>query len=313
MEENSFMKKSVKPILYFLGGAMLTAAVITGFAFRGSDKNEETVEVKEDGRLQYKWYAPAIPKAISFAGERVPLERWDIREQLEREILYNYYNQYSTIYILRLSTRYFPIIEQRLKANGVPDDFKYLCVAESALRNQISSAGAVGYWQFMKETGTRHGLEISDEVDQRYDIEKSTDAACKYLKDAYEKFGSWTAAAASYNCGMAGYNKFASYQYTGDYYNLLLPEETMRYIFRIITFKYLISEANKLGYVVQGGDAYKPVKTRTVTVDSNIPDLAQFAIDHGTTYRMLKILNPWLRDKKLTVRAGKQYDIDLPM
>lgn len=307
------MKKSLKPVLYFLGGAMLTAAVITGFAFRESDKNEGTVEVKEDGRLQYKWYTPEIPRSITFAGEKVPLERWDVREQLEREVMYNYYAQYSTLYILRLSTRFFPIIEQRLKANGVPDDFKYLCVAESALRNQTSSAGAVGYWQFMKDTGPRYGLEISDEVDERYHIAKATDAACAYLKEARGKFGTWTAAAASYNCGMGGYNKFSSFQQTGNYYDLLLPEETMRYIFRIIAFKYLIGEANKVGYIVQSHDAYKPHKTKIVTVDATIPDLAQYAIDNGTTYRMLKTHNPWLRDKKLTVRPGKTYEIELPM
>jgi hypothetical protein len=307
------MKKTIKPIMYFITGALLIGGIVTGLAFRESDKNEGTVEVKEDGRLQYKWYPPELPKAITFAGEKVPLERWDIREQLDREVTYNYYAQYSTIAILRLSTRYFPIIEQRLKANGIPDDFKYLCIAESALRNQTSSAGAVGFWQFMPDTGPRYGLEISSEVDERYHMAKATDAACNYLREAYGKFGSWTAAAASYNCGMAGYNKFASFQQTSDYYNLLLPEETMRYVFRIIAFKYLIGEAHKVGYVVQGMDSYKPHRTKTVTVAATIPDLAQYAIDNGTNYRMIKLLNPWLRDKKLTVRPGKTYDIELPM
>jgi membrane-bound lytic murein transglycosylase D len=307
------MKKTIKPILYFAAGALLAGGIITGLAFRESDKNEATVEVKEDGRLQYKWYVPEIPKTMTFAGEKVPLERWDIREQLDREVMYNYYAQYSTLYILRLSSRYFPLIEQRLRANGVPDDFKYLCVAESALRNQTSSAGAVGFWQFMRDTGPRYGLEISDEVDERYHMAKATDAACRYLKEAYGKFGSWTAAAASYNCGMGGYNKFSSFQQTGDYYNLLLPEETMRYVFRIIAFKHLLSQANSVGFIVQGMDAYKPYKTKMVTVDSTIPDLAQYAIDNGTTYRMLKMLNPWLRDKKLTVKPGKTYEVELPV
>lgn len=298
--------------MYFLAGLLLSAGVISGLAFREYDAKEETVEVKPDGRLQYKWYAPELPKQMTFAGEKVPLERWDIREQLDRELMYNYYNQYSTLYILRLVTRYFPIIEERLKANGVPDDFKYLCVAESALRNQTSSAGAVGFWQFMPGTAPSYGLQVNDEVDERYDVEKATDAACKYFLDAYNKFGSWTAAAASYNCGMGGYNKFAGQQQTSYYYDMWLPEETMRYVFRIITFKHLLSQAEKLGFIVHSHDAYKPIKTRTVTVTESIPDLAQFAIDHGTTYRMVKILNPWLRARSLIVKGGRTYEIALP-
>lgn len=306
------MKQRFKSLLYVVCGIVIGASVITGLAFRESDKSEETVEVKRDGRLQYKWYVPETPRSISFAGERVPLERWDVKEQMDRELLYNYYAQYSTLYILRLSTRYFPVIEPILKANGIPDDFKYLCVAESALRNQTSSAGAVGFWQFLRETGSRYGLEINDEVDERYHVEKATLAACKYLRDAYDKFGSWTAAAASYNCGVAGYNKFSSQQQRSNYYDLLLPEETMRYVFRILAFKHILSQANSIGFIMPAVDAYKPLNTRDITIDSSIKDLAQFSLNNGTTYRMLKILNPWLRDKSLTVKPGKTYTIQLP-
>jgi membrane-bound lytic murein transglycosylase D len=306
------MTQRFKSVLYVFTGIIIGGAVITGLAFRETDKNEETVEVKHDGRLQYKWYVPEAPKSITFAGERVPLERWDVKEQMERELLYNYYAQYSTLYILRLTTRYFPVIEPILKANGIPDDFKYLCVAESALRNQTSSAGAVGFWQFMRDTGPRYGLEINDEVDERYHVEKSTLAACRYLREAYNKFGSWTAAAASYNCGMGGYSKFSTQQQRGEYYDLLLPEETMRYVFRILAFKHLLGQANSVGFIMQSIDAYKPIPTRTVTVDSSINDLAQYSLNNGTTYRMLKILNPWLRDRTLTVKPGKTYTIQLP-
>lgn len=306
------MNQRFKSFLYVVSGMAIGASVITGLAFRETDKNEETVEVKHDGRLQYKWYVPQTPKSITFAGERVPLERWDVKEQMDRELLYNYYAQYSTLYILRLSTRYFPVIEPILKANAIPDDFKYLCVAESALRNQTSSAGAVGFWQFMRDTGPRYGLEINDEVDERYHVEKATLAACRYLRDAYNKFGSWTAAAASYNCGMAGYSKFSSQQQRTNYYDLLLPEETMRYIFRILAFKHILSQANSIGFIMQGIDAYKPLNTRDIVIDTSIKDLTQFSLDNGTTYRMLKILNPWLRDKSLTVKPGKTYTIQLP-
>lgn len=305
------MMKKIKPAIYLLSAAILGAAVFAGLAFRDSDKNETSVEVKTDGRLQYKWYIPETPKAMTFAGERVPLERWDVKEQMERELLYNYYAQYSTLSILRLSFRYFPMIEQKLKANGIPDDFKYLCVAESALRNQVSGVGASGFWQFMKETGPRYGLEINNEVDERYNVAKATDAACLYLKEAHDKLGSWTAAAASYNCGIGGYNKFSSYQQKYNYYDLYLPEETMRYVFRILTFKYLMGNAERMGFIIQSPDAYSPYRTRMVTVDSSIPDLAQYALDNGTTYKMLKLLNPWLRDKSLTVKS-KTYQVELP-
>lgn len=293
-------------------GAVLGAAFVAGLAFDKDDK-EAPVEVMEDGRLQYKWFSTQLPKALSFAGEKVPLERWEVKERLDRELLMNYYMHGSTLYILKLSKRVFPVIEKRLKENGLSDDFKYLCVAESSLQNPTSPAGAVGYWQFMKETGLRYGLEINEEVDERYHLEKSTDAACKYLKDAYNKFGNWTAAAASYNCGVGGYNGQSTFQMSGNYYDLLLPEETNRYIFRILALKHLLGNAPKFGYIVPEADSYQPVATRSKTIEASIPNLAQFALDEGTNYKMLKILNPWLRDRKLTLKPGKTYTVQLPV
>lgn len=302
-----------KKIVRALGlGILLGATFVAGLAFNKGDK-DTPVEVMDDGRLQYKWYATPLPKSMSFAGEKVPLERWEIRERLDRELLMNYYMHGSTLYILKLSSRVFPVIEKKLKENGLSDDFKYLCVAESSLQNPTSPAGAVGYWQFMRETGTRYGLEITDEVDERYNLEKSTDAACKYLKEAYGKFGSWTAAAASYNCGMGGFSNQSTFQMSGSYYDLLLPEETNRYVFRILALKHLLGNANQFGYIVPGSDAYQPVPSRSMTLTESIPNLAQFAQDQGTNYKMLKILNPWLRDRKLTIKAGKSYTIQLPM
>lgn len=302
----------LKPIIYFVLGAIVTSAVFGVVAFKVNDNDEKGVEVKKNKKLQYKWYIPDIPDQIDFAGEPVPLHRWDVKEQLEREVLTNFYYHTSTLYILRLQSRYFPMIEKRLKANGVPDDFKYLCVAESALRNQRSRAGAIGFWQFMKGTAPRYGLEVTSEVDERYHVEKATDAACKYLKQAYAKFGSWTAAAASYNCGQGGFNKFSTYQQEDNYYNLLLPEETMRYVFRILALKHIMSNAKELGFVVYDDDAYQPVNTRELTITKTIPNLADFAIYNNSNYRMLKILNPWLRAHSLTVKNGKTYTIKLP-
>ncbi|HRO42405.1 MAG TPA: lytic transglycosylase domain-containing protein [Flavipsychrobacter sp.] len=306
------MQFQFKTSLYFLAGMLMGAAAIATYSFRGVNDAEEVVEVKQDGRLQYKWYAPEIPRTLHFAGEKVPLERQEVREQLDRELLYNYYNQYSTIYILKQAERYLPLIEPLLKANGIPEDFKYLCIAESALQNQTSRVGAVGFWQFMPATAPQFGLEVSDEVDERYHVAKSTMAAIKYFKQAYEKFGSWTATAASYNMGQGGYNGQSTFQQRTNYYDLLLPEETMRYVFRILAFKLLVGEAQKFGYIVTKNDAYKPHRTKTLTVSNSIPNLAQFALDNGTTYRTLKQLNPWLRERKLTIKPGKSYEIEMP-
>jgi len=303
----------LKPILYFSFGAVVCFAVVAGFSFRASEKGEEVVEVKKDRKLQYKWFVPEMPASISFAGEPVPLNRWDIYESLEREVVSNCYRHGNTLDILLESTRYFPIIEQRLRANGVPDDFKYLCVAESSLSNARSPVGARGFWQFMDGTAPRYGLELNKEVDERYHVEKATDAACKYLKEAYARFGSWTAAAASYNCGVAGYSKHTDYQKQYNYYDVMLPEETMRYIFRILAFKYIMTNPERVGFNILPQEAHRPVATRKMTVTESIPDLAEFALNNGTNYRMLKTLNPWLRDHSLTISKGNSYVIEFPV
>lgn len=307
------MRFHLKPILYFSIGLSVGVGAFLMQSFRETGKDEGTVQVKEDGKLQYKWYQPEIPKNLTFAGERVPLERWEVRERLEREMIINYYMHGTTLYILKLTTRYFPMIEQKLKANGVPDDFKYLCVAESALQNQVSAVGASGFWQFMKDTGPRYGLEVNADVDERYHPAKATDAASVYLKEAYGKFYSWTAAAASYNCGMGGYTKQIEYQQKSNYYDLAFPEETNRYVFRILALKILLSDAKWYGYNINGQEAFKPIKTRTLTVDTTVKDLAQFALSNGSSYKMLKLLNPWLRSHVLPAKAGKTYEIELPV
>lgn len=297
----------------WLVSGFVIGCVFLALAWKPAKEEESRVKVQANGEVLYKWYIPPRPAKLSFAGEPVPLHRPDIQEMLDREILYNYYNQYSTLYILRLSSRYFPRIEAILREEGVPEDFKYLCVAESALRNQISSAGAVGYWQFLEATGKERGLVINNYVDERYHIEKSTRAACAYLKDAYARFGSWTAAAASYNCGMGGYRRFSEFQGTNHYYDLLLPQETMRYIFRILTFKYLMEGARSLGFQIGDEDALELRPHREVVVTESIDNLAAFARSEGTNYRMLKIQNPWLRAQSLKVSPGQRFVIQIPL
>jgi len=289
----------------FFLGSLFTLLLVSEFAFK-----ENSVKGMSKSN---QWNAPALPEEISFADEKVPVDRWEVKEKFDKEFLQIYYSPGGILYLIKLANRNFPIISERLKANGVPDDFKYLCIAESNMQSwAVSSSGAVGYWQFLQGTGAGYGLEISSQVDQRQDLEKATDAACKYFKTAYSKFGNWTAAAASYNCGMAGYGAQASFQRTNNYYDLQLPEETNKYIFRILTFKYLLENADKLGFNVDDEEKYRPVQTKIVTVTSSIPDLAQFAINNGTTYKMLRVLNPWLKGKSLTVTNGGSYIIKLP-
>jgi len=297
--------KNISVVGNFLLGSLFTLLLVSEFAF----KENTTIAAHANDQ----WNVPSLPEEISFANEKVPLERWDVKEKFDREFLLNYYSPGAIIYLIKLANKNFPVISERLKANGVPDDFKYLCIAESNMQSWAkSSSGAVGYWQFLHGTGSGYGLEISSQVDQRQDLEKATDAACKYLKAAYAKFGNWTAAAASYNCGMGGYNAQAKFQRTNNYYDLQLPEETNKYIFRILTFKYLLEHAKELGFNVDDEEKYQPVATRTVTVTSGIPDLAQFAIDNGTSYKILRTLNPWLKGKSLSVGKGKAYRIRLP-
>jgi hypothetical protein len=303
------MNKLFSPVILFLAG-IGTGAIILGMMSFDQLKDKPDVVISEENR--HHWYAPPLPPAIDFAGEKVPVERWEVKEQLDREVLFNYYHESNILYMLKLAGRYFPLIESRLKENGIPNDFKYLCIAESNLMNAVSRAGASGFWQFMRGTAPGYDMEISPTVDERYHVLKSTDAACSYLKKAYEKFGSWTAAAASYNCGMGGYNNQASFQGTTYYYDLLLPEETQRYIFRILAFKYLMSQSEKLGFYLPDSEKYASVPTRSVQVSASIPDLAAFARENGTTYKMLRWLNPWLRSRSLKAKPGKTYTVLLP-
>jgi hypothetical protein len=305
------MTSRTKAIIYFSLGVLAGVLLISQLAFRENDKKGKKQQAGQYAAAP-KLYLPQVPEEMTFAGEKVPLERWEINEAFDRELIYNYNTPGHLSYILKLSKRYFPLIEERLKQNGVPDDFKYLCVAESNLQNLTSRVGATGFWQFMSYTGPGFNLDINANTDERYDVIKSTDAACKYLKQAYAKFGNWTAAAASYNCGMGGYNNQATFQQTKYYYDLLLPEETSKYIFRILTFKHLMSNAAEMGYMVNDDNGYKPFNTKTVTVSSSISNLAQWALDNGTNYKMLKLLNPWMREKFLTVKAGKSYEVKLP-
>ncbi len=307
------MTPRVRTALYITSGFMAGILLVTAIALKKIDSGATAVEVSPDGRPQYKWYAPVLPAKMEFAGENVPLEKWEVKEKLDRELLVNSYLHGSQLYIQKLAGRYFPAIEARLKANSIPDDFKYVCVAESSLQqNALSGVGAASFWQFMKDTGPGYGLEVNDEVDERFNAVKATDAACKYFQTAYNRFGTWTAAAASYNCGMQGYANQSDFQQATNYYDLIFPDETNRYVYRILALKYILSHPQSFGNILDESEQYKPLKSRIVEVDKTIENLTDFAKANGSSYKMLKIYNPWLRAHKLTVKNGKKYQVEFP-
>ena len=249
---------------------------------------------------------------MDFSGEEVPTFMADVQERLDKEMITNMNYHTNTTLVIKRANKVFPIIEPILAKYGVPDDFKYLAVIESSLVNAVSPAGARGVWQFMPATAKEKGMEVSDEVDERYHLEKSTEAACKYLLSAKEKFGSWTLAAASYNGGMNGIAKKMEEQHVDNYYDLLLTEETSRYVFRILALKEIMKNSDKYGFSIPKEALYYTIPTKKIVVDSSITDLAKFAKTQGVNYKILKIHNPWLRDKKLTNTSGKKYEIEIP-
>ena len=253
-----------------------------------------------------------LPAELSFAGEKVPLEQGDVVERLERELYVNAYWESNLILLFKRSKKYLPEIERLLQEQGVPDDFKYLAIAESGLLNASSAAGAKGYWQILEETGKEYGLEITESVDERYHLEQSTLAAAAYLKKAHQKFGDWTAVAASYNMGQSGFSKRQEEQFHRNYYDLYLNEETSRYLFRILAFKLLFENPTAFGYHLQEKDYYSLPEFREIEVSTDLPDLAKWAKEQGSSYKHLKRYNPWLRAQELQVKKGKRYAIRLP-
>lgn len=303
-------------VLYFTLGILVTISLLTFaalFFFVNSENVVAASEEKDDGFPQnYRIISPEVPKEIYFAGERIPTENFEVFERIDRELLVNTYWHSATILAMKRANRWFPVIEPILKKYNVPDDFKYLAVAESNLDNVVSPAGATGYWQFMKAAAEKYGLEVTSEVDERYHVEKSTEAACKYLIESFQKYGSWTMAAASYNMGVAGVNNQIGRQKTNNYYNLVLNIETSRYVARIAALKLIMQNPHKYGYDLKESDLYLPLKTYEVTVSGSIADFADWSTTQGINYKILKMYNPWLRDVKLTNKSGKSYKILLP-
>ncbi len=275
----------------------------TGVVVSPHAENQQSLEES------YGVVALPIPDGLNFAGEPVPVDNFEVRERFDRELLVNTYWQSQTLMFFKRAHRWFPLIESILEEEGVPDDFKYLALIESGLMNVVSPAGASGYWQILQSTGRELGLEVNTEIDERYHVEKSTRAACKYLKDAHKRYNNWTLAAASYNMGRAGLNRQLSNQRTGNYYDLWLNDETSRYVFRILAIKTIFENPPAHGFHFSEQDLYPPLDYYTVRVDTTINDLVAFAHHHQITYKELRTLNPWLRRTSLPNRSGKEYEI----
>lgn len=286
---------------------IVAAVIFISGAFVYGISTEDKNKVTKEGTSQF------FPISIDFAGEATPLQITDVRERLDRELLINANLDATTLLIIKRANRVFPIIEPILTKYGVPDDFKYLAVIESGLVNAVSPAGARGVWQFMPTTAKEKGMEVNDMVDERYHLEKSTEAACKYLLEAKAKFGNWTLAAASYNGGMTGVTKQIEMQQVESYYDLLLNDETSRYVFRILALKEIMKSPEKFGFNVDANEMYVNLPSKVITVDSTIIDLAAFAKSQGINYKILKIHNPWLRDKKLINQGKRRYEIQIPL
>lgn len=268
-----------------------------------SDKNtSETYQIK----------ALKIPDYLEFAGEKVPLNKPDIYERIDKELLVNTYWQSNGLLLIKRAHKYFPIIEPILKKNGIPDDFKYLAVIESGLQNITSPAGATGFWQIMSATAKENNLEVNANVDERYHLEKSTEVACDYLKKAKNRFGNWTLAAASYNAGMYGISKKLEEQLVDDYYDLLVSDETKRYVPRIVAVKEILSNPEKYGFIFDKEDLYTEPEVKIIKVDSAITNIARFSKDLGINYMVLKLHNPWIRENNLNNASKKLYEIKIP-
>lgn len=262
---------------------------------------------------------PQIVKAVNldqpftFCDETLPMTNFDVRERLDRELTVNTYWHSSTLLAIKTSLRYFPMMDKILNEEGLPTDLKYIAVAESALRNVVSPAGAKGFWQFMKGTGAEYGLEINSEIDERYHFEKSTRAATQYLKSLKKRFGTWANVAAAYNMGGGNMNKHMKSQKMDNFFDLNLNEETGRYYFRLVALKHIVENPREFGFYLEKEDFYPPLHDyKVIEINSSVASWGDFANTHGTSYRMLKIYNPWLIDNKLTNKRGKTYEIRVP-
>ena len=294
-----------------LGAASL---VLLAFVLSGSREQSETVPGSNQIDSLPQWVMPPrIVEDLEFAGCPLPLERVGVRERMEKELLIGTFRHSSSLLTLKRSGRWFPLIEPILVDSGVPVDFKYLSVIESGLANAVSPSDARGFWQFMEPAAKEFGLRVDRDVDERYHVEKATRAACAYLNEAHRRYGDWILAAASYNMGMSGLSRRLEKQHGDSYWDLMLNEETARYIYRLYATKQVMESPESHGFILAAGDWYAPIPGRDTIVVDTVNDLADFAGDAGVSYNALKTLNPWLRSEKLPIPDNHYYVIRLPL
>ena len=300
------MKDILKFTIAILLGGGITYLMVQGTTEEAQDKHYEH-HVSEN----YKVFSLAVPNGLTFCGQEIPLKKTHVAEKLDRELLVNTYWHSNTFLMMKRANRWFPTIERILEEEGMPEDLKYLALIESGLTTASSPAGAKGYWQFMKSTGKSYQLEINNNVDERNHLEKSTRAACEYLKDSYNSYSDWPLVAASYNMGAGGVNKNLRNQNQDNYWDLNLNSETSRYVYRILAVKEIMNNAGKYGFRVRPKDLYQPYDFDIVTVDTTINDLVTFSEKFGLTYKELKELNPWMTSSSLSNKSGKEYEVKI--
>lgn len=299
--------KTIQKLLAFVG--LLSLCLLFTYALQDAP-TDENIEKKIIN--DYNVYALQVPQNLDFAGEALPLHNPDILERMDRELLVNTYWQSNGLLMFKRAKKYFPVIESILERHGIPDDFKYLAVIESGLTNAVSPAGARGMWQIMKATGRENGLEVNANVDERYNLERSTEVACRYLLKAKSQLGSWTLAAAAYNAGNGGVSRRLREQNVSSYYDLLLGQETGRYVFRIVALKEILTHPDKYGFNFREKDLYKNIPTYKVELDTAVTSFSKFAETFGINYKILKLHNPWLREPHLNNKSRKKYYIEIP-
>jgi len=297
----------LRPVLYISGAVIIVAIFISVQGFTG---NGSTPAIPD--RMPSLTQPFNMPVQLEFAGDVVPLGNFDTRESLDKEMLVNGYWHSRTLMVLKRSKRYFEAIEPVLQKYGIPDDFKYLAMAESGFENVVSPAKAVGVWQILESTAKEYGLEVNAVVDERYDLGKSTEVACKYLLQSYKEFGSWTMAASTYNAGRNGVENQITKQKTSNYYDLLLNEETARYVFRLIAHKLITENPAEYGFHLEETDYYPLISTHEIAVDHEIENITDFATANSTNYKIIKQLNPWLRQNYLPDQPNKVYSLKIP-
>ena len=298
---------------YFIAVSLLLLFVsaIKLFVYSFSDATSDG-NYEDYFNSSYKVFSIRIPKNLNFAGEKTPIRDFSVREAMERELVINTYWQSQTLLLHKRANRWFTVIEPILEKNGIPEDFKYIPLIESQLTNVVSPQGATGFWQLVEPTARQYGLEITEDVDERYNVTKSTEAACKYFKEAYKQFNNWTLVAASYNLGMTGVQSQLDRQKVSSYYDVLLTEETARYIYRLLAMKEIISRPKVYGFILRKKDLYPVIPTKKIVIDSTIHSLADFALHEGINYKYLKLFNPWLRTGTLNNPDRKKYTLELP-